>query len=211
MERALLSTPGMGALFRLSCLGVLIAVAGEPRAAKEPALQSGDVVLQTSRSSRSLLIRRASSSPYSHTGVVEVAADGVWVLEAIQPVSRTPWRVWRARGAGGRVTVLRAKGLDAAALAKVVAAAKRELGKPYDARYRWDDERLYCSELVAKAFARGAGLEVGRRERVDALALSAAELALAKTAGIAPDQELVTPGSLADDPAFAQIYSDFPR
>lgn len=199
----------MGALFRLTCLGILIAVAGEPRAAKEPALRSGDVVLQTSTSSRSLLIRRASGSPYSHTGVVEVAADGVWVLEAIQPVSRTPWKAWRQRGAGGKVTVLRAKGLGAGALAKVVAAAKRELGKPYDARYRWDDERLYCSELVAKAFLRGAGLEVGRRERVDALALSAAELALARRAGIEPEQELVTPGSLAEDPGLEQVYSDF--
>jgi len=201
----------MGALFRLACLGVLIAVAGEPRAAKEPALRSGDVVLQTSKSSRSLLIRRASHSPYSHTGVVEVAADGVWVIEAIQPVSRTPWKTWRARGAGGKVTVLRAKGLGADALAKVVAAAKRELGKPYDARYRWDDERLYCSELVAKAFQRGAGLEVGKKERLDALALSAAELALAKTAGIEPDQTLVTPGSLAEDPAFEQVSSDFTK
>ncbi len=51
-------------------------------------------------------------------------------------------------------------------------AAKKELGKPYDARYRWDDERLYCSELVVKAFARGAELSVGKQEVVKTLALT---------------------------------------
>ena len=58
----------------------------------------------------------------------------------------------------------------------MVAKAKRELGKPYDARYRWDDEALYCSELVVKAFERGAGVTVGKQEVVKTLRLTEAEL-----------------------------------
>ncbi len=208
----MLSTQGMGVLFRLACLTVLMLVSGKPQPdAKLPEVpvKTGDVVLQTSRSSRSALIRKASDSPYSHVGLVEVAKDGVFVLEAVQPVSRTPWKTWKARGAGGKVTVLRAKGLEAPTLANVVAEAKRELGKPYDARYRWDDESIYCSELVAKAFERGGKLNVGKQQQVKSLQLSAADLALGPKLGIDPEQTLLTPASLAEDPQFVLVHTDF--
>lgn len=209
----MLSTQGMGVLFRLACLTVLMVVSGKPQAASklpEVPVKTGDVVLQTSRSSRSALIRKASDSPYSHVGLVEVAKDGVFVLEAVQPVSRTPWKTWRARGVGGKVTVLRATELDSAALGRVVAEARAELGKPYDARYRWDDEAMYCSELVAKAFERGAKLNVGTQQQVKSLQLSAADLALGPQLGIDPEQTLLTPASLAVDAHFELVHSDFP-
>ncbi|MEW6433434.1 MAG: YiiX/YebB-like N1pC/P60 family cysteine hydrolase [Myxococcota bacterium] len=210
MEQPLLTTDGMPMLFRLVCLSALVAAAGRPQPA-EVTLQTGDVVLQTSRSSRSALIRRASASPYSHVGVVERTKDGVFVIEAIQPVSRTPLAKWVKRGEGGAVTVLRPKGLDAAARAKVVEAAKRELGKPYDARYRWDDEALYCSELVVKAFERGAGVTVGKQEVVKSLHLTPAELALGPKLGIDPEQTLVTPASLVGDPALETVAAQVTR
>ncbi|MFZ5442999.1 MAG: YiiX/YebB-like N1pC/P60 family cysteine hydrolase [Myxococcota bacterium] len=194
----------MGLLFRLVCLGALMGVAEVSQPA-EIAWQDGDVVLQASKSERSALIRRASRSDYSHVGLVEVSKDGVFVIEAIQPVSRTPIGEWARRGEGGWVTVLRPKGLDAKARRRVVSAAKQELGKPYDARYRWDDERLYCSELVVKAFARGAELSVGRQEQVRTLALTPAELRWAEQRGVRGEQALVTPGSLAEDEAFTIV------
>ena len=200
----------MGLLFRLVCLGALIGVA-EATQPPEVALQNGDVVLQASTSERSALIRKASRSPYSHVGVVERAKDGVFVLEAVQPVSRTPLAAWVKRGEGGWVTVLRPKNLAPAARQRVVAAAKKELGKPYDARYRWDDERLYCSELVVKAFARGAGLSVGKQEVVDTLELSDEELALAAKLGVSPSQALVTPGSLVGDESFEVLAEQTTR
>jgi cell wall-associated NlpC family hydrolase len=200
----------MGALFRVMCLAGLVAVSEGAQSPDIP-LQSGDVVLQASTSERSALIRKASRSAYSHVGLVEVADDGTFVIEAVQPVSRTPLAKWIARGEGGWVTVLRPKGLDAAARSRVVAVAKKELGKPYDARYRWDDERLYCSELVVKAFARGADLSVGKQEVVKTLALDADELARAAKLGVAPTQSLVTPGSLAEDDAFELVAEKVKR
>ncbi len=192
----------MGLLFRLVCLSALVGVAGAPQPVE---FQNGDVVLQASRSQRSALIRKASQSPYSHTGIVEVAKDGVYVIEAVQPVSRTPLVTWAKRGEGGTVTVLRAKDLSAADGKRVVAAAKKLLGKPYDAKYRWDDERIYCSELVVKAFAKGAARSVGKQEQVKDLALSAEELQLAASLGVTAEQTLVTPGSLVDDEGFSVI------
>lgn len=202
----------MGVLFRLTCLAVLVAVSGKPQAKGRPPevpVKTGDVVLQTSTSTRSALIRRVSDSPYSHVGLIEVARDGVFVIEAVQPVSRTPWKAWRARGVGGKVTVLRAKALEPQVLEQVVAAAKQDLGKPYDAHYRWDDEPVYCSELVSKAFERGAHVTVGTQQQVKSLNLTPADLALGPKLGIDPEQTLVTPGSLAEDPAFTVVHSDF--
>jgi uncharacterized protein YycO len=203
----------MGFVFRLLCLGVLVLAAGKPpstpRAAASPlVLQTGDVLLQTSRSSRSLLIQRASRSKYSHVGLVEVTPHGIYVVEAIAPVSRTPLAAWAARGVGRAVTVLRPKGLDAATRGRVLAEASRHLGKPYDARYRWDDETLYCSELVVKAFERGAGVVVGRQQRVAELALAPPERALVKRLGGNDSQILVTPGSLDGDEHFELLARD---
>ena len=200
----------MKLLTRGAWLLVLIAAVAHPRREHPPPLRSGDVVLQTSSSARSALIQRASGSRYSHVGLVEVRPDGVFVLEAVQPVSRTPFAAWAARGRGHRVTVLRPRGLDAAALDRVVAAAAAELGRPYDARYRWDDGALYCSELVVKAFERGAGLTLGRRQRLGELALTAGERAEARRLGLDEREPLVTPGSLDGDPRLEVVVRDLP-
>lgn len=204
----------MGALFRLACLAVLVTVAGQRRPAvastsATPPLRSGDVVLQASSSGRSTLIRRATHSLYSHVGLVEVADDGVWVLEAVEPVSRTPFATF-ARRSGGQVTVLRAKGLDEKAARAVVAEAKRFLGRPYDARYQWDDERVYCSELVAKAFARGAHRPAGRFERLQDLDVGVEGRALMGQLGVDPAQEVLTPESLAADEGFTRVWTNVP-
>lgn len=199
----------MGLLFRLASLGFLIVVAGVPRS-RRPAVEfrTGDIVLQTSKSSRSLLIQRASRSKYSHVGLVEVSQDGVFVIEAISPVSRTPLARWAARGVGHRLTVLRPKSMSDAALARTVQLARQEVGKPYDARFRWDDESLYCSELVVKAFERGAGVTLGRQQHLEELALSDEERALAHQAGLSDEQTLVTPASLDGDEHLSVLARD---
>ena len=72
-----------------------------------PAFRTGDVVLQTSRSRLSLPIRQATHSPWSHTGLIEVTDAGVFVIEAVQPVSRTRWEDWKARAVGGTTASIR--------------------------------------------------------------------------------------------------------
>lgn len=178
--------------------------AGTP--APGPALRTGDLAFQTSRSEQSAGIQLATGSPWSHFGVVEVAPDGVFVVEAIGRVSRTRWDAWRGRGKGD-VLVLRTRDLADPALRRVVAEAKRHLGKPYDGRFGWGDDRMYCSELVWKAFARGAGVELGVKERLGDLHVAGLERAIAARWGAVPrDLVLVTPASLAGDPRLAVVH-----
>jgi hypothetical protein len=185
-------------------------VAAEPRPV-EGALRTGDLVFHTSRSRQSRAIQEATASPLSHVGLVEVTDAGVFVVEAVQPVRRVPFARWKARGVQGRVLVLRPEGLSDEARAAAVAQARRHLGKPYDWRFGWDDEAMYCSELVRKAYSAGAGVEYGRMERLGTLRVKALGPALRERYGgrIPLELELITPASLASDARLSVVYSDY--
>jgi uncharacterized protein YycO len=42
-------------------------------------------------------------------------------------------------------------------------------GKKYDIYFGWDDQRIYCSELVWKIYKRGANIEIGKLQRLKIL------------------------------------------
>lgn len=184
-----------------------LAVSGRTRAA-EPALQDGDLVFETSSSAQSAAIQWATSSPWSHVGIVAVDRNGVAVIEALGKVTRTPWAAWRRRARrGGELLVLRPR-LPREARAAAAARARDFLGKPYDARFGWGDDRIYCSELVVKAYERAAGISLGRRERLGDLRLLGIESAAERRWGgpIPRDLRLVTPASLAADGRLGTVY-----
>ena len=101
--------------------------------------------------------------------------------------------------------VLRLKALDAAGAARSVRWAQKMLGRPYDARFGWDDESLYCSELVVKALEHGSGIRVGHFDRLDALKLPKESLALAAKLQVPLSTEVVTPAALDQDPQFEEV------
>ncbi|ATB50694.1 YiiX family permuted papain-like enzyme [Corallococcus macrosporus] len=192
-------------------LGALNAAAA-PREGLEARLQTGDIVLHTSRSSQSRAIQKATQSPLSHVGMVEVTEDGAWVVEAVQPVQRIRFSKWKARGLKGGILVLRPQALTAAQRQRAVTSAKAHLGKPYDWRFGWGDEAMYCSELVRKAYAQGAGVAYGKMERLDSLRVKGLEQQLRERYGkrVPLDLELVTPASIAADVRLEVVHSDFP-
>ncbi len=194
------------ALVWLAVLG--LSVSCRTRAA-EPTLEEGDLVFETSASGQSAAIQWATGSAWSHVGIVEVRKDGVAVIEALGKVTRTPWPAWRRRARrGGDILVLRPRGIPKAEREAAVSRARGFLGRPYDARFGWGDERIYCSELVVKSYERGAGVSLGRRERLGDLRLLGIESAAERRWGgpIPKDLVLVTPASLAADRRLARVY-----
>jgi hypothetical protein len=186
--------------------GTRAAAALVPAGPAGPELRQGDLVFGDSRSAQSNAIQLATGSPWSHVGIVEVAPDGVFVVEAIGRVSRTPWPAFRRR-AGGRVLVLRPREVGEPARERAVAAAKALLGRPYDARFGWGDDRIYCSELVVKAYERGAGVSLGKRQRLGDLRIGPLlPLIRARWGRVPKDLVLVTPASLAEDRRLARVY-----
>ena len=64
--------------------------------------QDGDIIFQSSRSSQSIAIQRATKSKYSHMGIVYIRNGEAFVYETIEPVMLTPFGDWVARGDGGK-------------------------------------------------------------------------------------------------------------
>lgn len=178
----------------------------------EANLMTGDVVLHTSRSRQSKAIQAATHSSLSHVGLVEVTKQGIFVVEAVQPVQRVPFAKWKARGVKGHILVLRPEGLTVEQRQRALEAAKAHLGKPYDWLFGWGDEAMYCSELVRKAYAQGAGVEYGTLETLGSLDVAGLEKQMRQRYGtrVPLEQELITPASLARDSRLMVLHSDFP-
>ena len=141
-----------------------------PTAQITPQLREGDLIFHTSRSAQSRAIQLATHSPYSHCGII-YRENGQWqVLEAVQPVKRTPLADWVARGQGGHYVTKRLRdaetALTPAALKRLKAAGEPLLGHGYDRYFGWSDDRIYCSELIWKVYERGLGRRLGTLQQL---------------------------------------------
>lgn len=139
-------------------------------------LHNGDLIFQTSQSAQSQAIQLATKSKYSHCGIV-YKEDGKWfVFEAIQPVQRTPLDQWIDRGKDNHYVVKRLKNADEvlteANFTKMKAAAEKMGGKDYDLYFEWNDDRIYCSELIWKIYKEGTGIEIGKLQELKDFDLS---------------------------------------
>jgi hypothetical protein len=133
-------------------------------------LKDGDVIFQTSLSSQSQVIQRATQSRWTHMGIILTHDGRRMVFEASDVVRFTPVNVWVKRGKDSRYTVKRLKNADALLNAftveKLQNVAARFEGRPYDPHFDWSDDRLYCSELVWKIIDRALGVEVGSLQKL---------------------------------------------
>jgi len=133
-------------------------------------LQDGDIIFQTSRSAQSTAIRLATGSTYTHVGLIFQKDGGLYVLEAVEPVKYTPLTLWIKQGEGGHYVVKRLKDAGRRMTPERVRTLRKEaerfLGRHYDLYFDWSDERIYCSELVWKAYDRALDIEVGNLQKL---------------------------------------------
>ncbi len=138
-------------------------------AAKEQ-IREGDIIFQTSQSSQSKAIQLATHSKYSHCGIIFKDSAGFYVLEAVQPVKHTALDKWIAKGLDGRYVIKRLKNasqeLNNDVIANMTIVGYLFTGSSYDTYFGWSDDKMYCSELVWKIYQRGAGLEVGKLQKL---------------------------------------------
>ena len=120
--------------------------------------EEGDIVFQSlPRTHLVIAIEGATASPYSHCGVV-TRSKGRWVvLEAYRNVEKTPLNEFLHRGRRGAFSVYRLRPEHRANIEPMLQHAAQYLGRPYDARYRMDDEQIYCTELIFKAYRDASG------------------------------------------------------
>jgi uncharacterized protein YycO len=130
-----------------------------------PALREGDVVFSSSAEGQGQAVMAATRSIYTHCGVVFLKDGKLMVLEAVEPVGVIPLATFISRSAPGTFMARRLKEPVAPAkLAKARAWGEAQIGKKYDLKFRWDDDRMYCSELVWKIYEK-AGVRLCQPSR----------------------------------------------
>lgn len=198
----------------VTLLLTIAAVWGASLLSKEPGTEAyepqvGDVVFQSLGSNAVTdLIAGSTHSPFTHCGMV-VLREGRWhVLEAIGPVREIPLADWIAQGQRGGVAVFRLRAEFQSSVPKFVESARTFLGRPYDPYYRFDDERIYCSELVFKAWRSATGTELGRVRKVRELDWEPYRAVIERIErGPVPlERELITPRDLSEAPQLREVY-----
>jgi len=127
---------------------------------------NGDIIFQTSQSGQSLAISYATHSKYTHCGLLFNDGGNWYVYEAVGPVKKTGFREWIGHGDSSYYVVRRLVKSDSimteATTTKMRASVDKRMGTGYDFYFGWNDDLIYCSELVWKAYHESTGLEVGQ-------------------------------------------------
>lgn len=147
------------------CGGLLVvAQLGTTFGTKEkggPALQDGDILFQDIGGGQSDAIAAATNCKWTHVGMALKDEDGWMVYEAVGPVKRTALDEWLDQGDGHYVVkrFSNGKAMEAAG-GKLRKAVRTYLGRSYDLQFLWNDDKMYCSELVWKVYQQALGLRL---------------------------------------------------
>ncbi len=121
-------------------------------------LQTGDIVFQDTGGEQGAAVEAATGSKFTHCGIVFEKNGTLYVLEAIQPVQVLTLKEFRKRSKIFHARRLKdLSPLTPAAITKGLAWGEKQIGKDYDLLFKWDDQNLYCSELVWKIYQKATG------------------------------------------------------
>lgn len=187
--------------------------------------KNADLIVQDSKAEQILPLFAAGGSGATHIGIVEVTAEGAVVIEAAETVVATPVKTFMARGENKAIAVYRLESLSEEQANAVVAAARRQLGKPNDFFLRKSWDGLYSSELVRLAFS-DIGIDLGRTQK---FATAAEDLGMVRSQfmrswssnvdcqkrqftqsqcwDLVAKQEVITPASIVGDARVTQVYA----
>lgn len=202
----------------LRCTAILLlalsSCAGNRKAKEagyEPA--EGDILFQSLPNPAGMdlvdAIEGSTGSPYSHCGVVFREGTSWKVIEAIGPVKITPLQEYVSRGRGGKLWAYRLKESERKHVPAALAAMRKDLGKPYDPRYRFDDEAIYCSELIWRGWKAATGHGLGQVVTLGSLDWRPYRpvIEAIEGRGVLPlDREMITPRDLAKAPELEKVF-----
>ena len=193
----LLSTIGLTQNPTLSVLGNF-----QPR--------EGDVIFQSlPRAPLVNAIEGSTGSPFSHCGIV-ARKDGRWVVyEALTRVGDVPLSSFVLRGRQQKFAIYRLKEPHQRHVEKTLQEVKKMIGRPYDVRYRLDDEKIYCSELIYKAYLAATGESLGRLARFRDLRWQPYQRLIEsiENGPVPLDRKMITPRGLANASQFQRVLN----
>lgn len=174
--------------------------------------QEGDVLVQDISPCGRLLrtVKGVTQSEWCHCGVV-VKKDGQWqVCEAVgKAVRYTPLRAFLWRGDTVHFAAYRLREPFHVNIPKFIESLQPYVGRPYDMQFELDDEKIYCSELVYKAYRDATGEELGSVQTFGDLNWEPFHDELAHYHGnhdLPLAREVVTPVSLTHSPQLIRVF-----
>lgn len=143
----------------------------------EANLRDGDIIfVSNSNFEEGRAIQKVSNSPMTHCGILFKEGKEWFVYEAVQPVKKTPLKELHKPDSGETYAVRRLKDADSVltkeTLEKLRTAVKDQVGKDYDQLFGWGNDKMYCSELVWKAYYEATRQKVGHIKMVGDFDLS---------------------------------------
>ena len=178
--------------------------------------QNGDIIFQVSKSKQSIAIQKATHSQYSHMGIIYIHNGNEFVYEAASTVKSTPLNQWIARGENQHYVVKRLKDwknvLTDENLLKLKESGDQFINKPYDIKFDWSDDKLYCSELVWKIYHRALGYEIGELKTFGDFDLSSPEvLQIMKqrySEGLPLDMPVISPADMYNSDLLIKVKEE---
>jgi len=165
--------------------------------------RDGDLIFQHSVSVQSTAVQLATSSYYSHCGIIFYLNGEPYVFEAIEPVGVRTLEDWINSGENQNYAVYRLKNrsLNATELNTMKSYLKNQLDKHYDLGFNWSDKEMYCSELVFKAYQQ-IGITLCPTQALGSFRLDHPKVKRILTQrygnNIPYDEPMVSPGQLSD-------------
>ena len=152
-------------------------------------LREGDVVFIESQSSQAPYIKVGTMSKWTHCGVVVDTPQGLKVLEASKTVRLTPFAKFIGFAKNENWTVKRPN----QKLEKSISYSKY-LGMPYDLEFKFNNGKMYCSELVWLIY-KDQGIELCDPRKVSSFVMTRVPKVkkLMQKRNIRMDQEVVAP------------------
>ncbi len=192
---------------------VLPACSQSKKAAPAYQPQEGDIVFQSLPNPWGMdlvdAIEGSTGSPYSHCAMV-FFRDGRWmVIEAIGPVQEIPLAKWIDRGRGKKVWAYRLGEAQRKHVPAALAAMRLDLGKAYDPHYRFDNQAIYCSELLWRGWKAATGTGLGNPVKLGELNWQPYRKVIEAIEGqgnLPLDREMITPRDLAAAKELTQVF-----
>lgn len=175
--------------------------------------EDGDIIFQTSKSAQSKMIQQVTGSNLSHCGIIFFRNNKPFVFEAVNPVKITSLDHWIARGVNGKYKVVRLKYVLQDNHKKIMMNyAKKQLGKSYDSKFEWSENKMYCSELVWKIY-NSTGYTLSNPKTFSDYNLSSNliknEIKKRYGSTINPKEKIVTPSDLYNSSIVRTVYSNY--
>jgi uncharacterized protein YycO len=159
------------------------------------------------------MIENVTGSKYTHVGIIYIKDGKTFVLEAVQPVKLTPLNDFINRGVNSKYTVVRYyKKLSDDQMKRMYNYAISQLGKNYDMKFQWSDNKMYCSELVYKIYW-NAGIALCDINQFKDYDLSSDEVQKAiksrYNTAINPNEQIITPVDLYNSRSIITVFDNY--